>query len=52
MALVNVARIDADGNNRTPILPSFALNVPRLLEERQPDFLEIGRAVQEMLAGH
>ena len=43
-------REDAQGNYRTPILPSFVLNVPSLLEERQPNFLEIGKAVERMLA--
>lgn len=41
---------DTNGNYRTPILPSLVLNVPTLLEDKQPDFLEIGKAVQAMMA--
>lgn len=42
-------REDADGNYRTPLLPSLILNVSDLLGERQPDLLEIVRSVERML---
>ena len=42
-------RPDKDGNYQTPILPNFMLHVPTLWQDPLPDFVIIGKAVQDML---